>query len=78
MFLRLPEFGMNKKPITVQGQYDHLFVDDRDERIASMSVTATQPRYGASHLQRPIRALSPREVEAMDAIGLPVDPTAAE
>lgn len=69
---------MNKKPITVQGRYDHLFVDDRDERISSMTGTATLPRYGANHLQRPKRALNPSEVEAMDAIGLPIDPTAAE
>ena len=69
---------MEKRQITVDERLDAMFVDDRDERIAAMSVEASHPRYGANHLRRPKRALTDREAHALNMIGVPADPTIPE
>lgn len=60
---------MKVKPITIDGRLDHLFEDDRDERIEGMSVKDRIPSYGSNDLYRPSRALSSEEGELANRIG---------
>jgi len=59
------------KPITYNGLYDHMFVDDRDARLESMPPEARMPTYVRNGLTPPKRALTPRESKIVIGIGLP-------
>lgn len=60
---------MNK--ITLDGQMDRLFVDDRDDRVEALTAKARVPSYGSNSLHAPRRALTPDEAAIADRIGAP-------
>lgn len=57
------------KTITRDGVLDHLFRDDRDQRIEDMELKQRLPSYGGNNLYRPNRALSSEEIEVANQIG---------
>ncbi len=65
------------KTITRDGVLDHLFRDDRDDRIEEMELKQRLPSYGGNNLYKPNRALSADEIEAANRIGMVAPDTVA-
>ena len=65
---------MTLKPITTNGKWDHLFVDDRNPLRAAKAdpQKLDESAWGENNLEahRPKRALTPKEARAAYAIGL--------
>ena len=59
------------KQITHQGEFDHLFIDDRDLVSEEAFAVAQIPTYGRNSLNKPKRPLNTKEAKIVDAIGLP-------
>jgi hypothetical protein len=57
--------------ITLNGEMDHLFTDDRDGAVEKMTAKERVPSYGSNSLYRPKRALTPEEAELVNRIGTP-------
>ncbi|WP_041801994.1 hypothetical protein [Rhodopseudomonas palustris] len=62
------------RKITVNGELDHLFSDDRDSRIEGLAEKLRVPSYGGNNLYRPSRALSEAESELINRIGTVAPP----
>ena len=62
------------KHITHQGEFDHLFIDDRDVFAEEEPSSAQIPTYGRNTLKKPRRPPTAKEAGIIDAIGLPVKP----
>ena len=61
--------------ITLGGEMDHLFADDRDARVEKLSAKERVPSYGSNSLHPPKRALTAEEAELVNRIGMPPAPS---
>ena len=57
--------------ITVNGEFDHLFFDDRIPAISQLKGGERILQYGANSLHPPSRKLTPLEIEQALNLGLP-------
>jgi hypothetical protein len=57
--------------ITVNGEFDHLFFDDRISALSGVSGKDKILQYGENSLYPPIRKLTPEEIEKIENLGLP-------
>ena len=56
--------------ITHEGEFDHMFTDDRDTRIDAMPPHKRTPSYGRNSLMPPNRPLTEAEAAIVRTIGI--------
>jgi hypothetical protein len=57
--------------ITVNGEFDHLFFDDRIAALSGLTGKDRILQYGENSLYPPIRKLTSEEIEKIENMGLP-------
>jgi hypothetical protein len=57
--------------ITVNGEFDHLFFDDRIAALSGLTGKDRILQYGENSLYPPIRKLTSEEMEKIENMGLP-------
>lgn len=60
--------------ITVNGEFDHLFFDDRIPELSKLKGKARILQYGENSLHPPSRKLTPSEIMQAQNLGLPPRP----
>jgi hypothetical protein len=57
--------------ITVNGEFDHLYFDDRIAALEKFKGTKRILQYGSNSLNPPVRALTEKETRIAESLGLP-------
>jgi hypothetical protein len=60
--------------ITVNGEFDHLFFDDRIPALSGLKGSERILQYGANSLRAPVRALTEKEARIAERLGMPSPP----
>jgi hypothetical protein len=60
--------------ITVNGEFDHLFFDDRIAALSGVTGKERILQYGENSLYPPERKLNSQEIEKIEELGLPPRP----
>jgi hypothetical protein len=57
--------------ITANGEFDHLYFDDRIAALSKLTGKERILQYGENSLHPPTRRLTPKEIERAEDLGLP-------